>query len=249
MTRQIQILLLLLVPLSNLHSQGITQEKDHISIEYLGHSCFYIDFFGEVSVLTDYGKPDAYKEYGWSSPIRRLEDLHPDILTYSHRHEDHYDPDRVKELQAISYFGDSLMQYKGLTITPIDVSEADKDSPDNHAYLFTYNDLRVLHLGDCQSNIMAIRDETHRNYLLKHLPGECHITFVPVEGPTRFTEELLEFMQMLDTEVVIPMHYWSAGYKDSLLHLLEPIGEQAGFQMVDLSHQSYHFRKQYSNFK
>ena len=82
---------------------------------------------------------------------------------------------------------------------------------------------------------MAIEDEHNRRYLKEHLPTQCHITFVPVEGPIRFQAELLEFFQLLDTEIIVPMHFWSKEYKDSLLHDLASLNEASEFEIVDLS--------------
>ena len=138
MINLVQIFVCLLLQYSCIGHDYMQRKDDSVTIHYLGHSCFYIDFCGEVAVLTDYGKPDAYKEYGWSSPIRDMRGLHPDILTYSHLHEDHYDPVRAKAIQATTYFGDSVLLYKGLAITPISLSEKNIDQTDNHAYLFTY---------------------------------------------------------------------------------------------------------------
>ena len=82
----VQILAYLMLQYLCVVHDHVQQRNDSVTFQYLGHSCFYIDFCGEVAVLTDYGKPDAYKEYGWSSPIRDMGGLHPDILTYSHLH-------------------------------------------------------------------------------------------------------------------------------------------------------------------
>lgn len=239
MINLVQILICLLFQYSCVVHDHMQRKDDSVTIHYLGHSCFFIDFCGEVAVLTDYGKPDAYKEYGWSSPIRDIGDLHPDILTYSHLHEDHYDSVRAKAIQAKPYFGDSVICYKGLTITPISLSEKNLDQTDNHAYLFTYKNLKILHLGDCQANIMAIREEPNRKYLQEHLPTQCHMTFVPVEGPIRFQEELLEFFKILDTEMIAPMHYWSKEYKDSLLHDLASMKRELEYEVVDISDDPY----------
>ena len=99
MINLVQILAFLLIQYSCVAPDQMQRKDNSVSIQHLGHSCFYIDFCGEVAVLTDYGKPNAYMEYGWSSLIRDIGDLHPDILTYSHLHEDHYDPVRAKAIQ------------------------------------------------------------------------------------------------------------------------------------------------------
>jgi len=215
---------------------GMNQHRENIliDIKYLGHSSFYMDFGGEISLVTDYGKSDAYKEYGWSSPIRSMGDECPDILTYSHMHDDHYDAERAENCEAVKYFGDSVLCYKGLSIKPIHLSEKDISIPDSYACLFEYRNMKVLHLGDCQANIMAIRDPGNRKKLLEKIPSGCQVVFVPVEGPTQFTEELIQFIRLLDTEIIVPMHYWSEEYKDSFLNEFSSSSEGAGYEIVDL---------------
>jgi L-ascorbate metabolism protein UlaG (beta-lactamase superfamily) len=233
------ILFSFLIPSTCPAAKDQLQGHDFINIRYLGHSCFCIDFGGEISLVTDYGKPDAYKEYGWSSPIRSIGEISPDILTYSHMHDDHYDAERVEKCKAIKYFGDTVFYYNGLSIQPIDFSEKDINTPDTHAYLFKYRDMKVLHLGDCQANIISVNDQSNRRYLMDNIPDDCQVIFVPVEGPTQFTGELKEFFQLLDTEVIVPMHYWSEAYKDSLL--IELSASEGGWEydVVELPGNSY----------
>jgi len=57
-----------------------------LRFHYLGHSSFVLRFADGVSVLTDYGKSNAF---GLESPIHDLGDLHPDVVLYSHHDEDH----------------------------------------------------------------------------------------------------------------------------------------------------------------
>ena len=62
----------------------------------MGHSSFIIQFDNGISILTDYGKYNAWVQWGWDSPIHDIGDFVPDIMTYSHtHHEDHYDVDRI----------------------------------------------------------------------------------------------------------------------------------------------------------
>jgi hypothetical protein len=48
-----------------------------LRLHYLGHSSFVLRFAGGVSLLTDYGKSNAF---GTGSPIYDLGDLHPDVV-------------------------------------------------------------------------------------------------------------------------------------------------------------------------
>ena len=75
--------------------QSLTAAQDaSVTFHYLGHSSFLIFFDNESSVLTDYGKENAWADYGWDSPIYDIGDFRPDIITYSHYHEDHFDSTR-----------------------------------------------------------------------------------------------------------------------------------------------------------
>lgn len=245
----VKILAGLLIQLSCPVPYNLPPDKDLISIEYLGHSCFYLGFNQEVSVLTDYGKPDAYKEYGWSSPIQDMGNLDPDIFTYSHRHDDHYDPERSRDCDALKYFGDNALHYKGLSIIPIQLSEADINTPDNYAYLFEYKDTKILHLGDCQANIMSVNNPSNREFLLKTLPAGCQIFLVPLEGQTQFPAELITFIQILDTELIIPMHYWSKEHKDSILSGLSSVSENEEYEILHLTgnRYTYHAGEKHAN--
>jgi len=65
-----------------------------VSIHYLGHSSFILQFDNGISVLTDYGTSNCW---GLTSPIYDIGEFVPTILTYSHRHADHYNEDRKPE--------------------------------------------------------------------------------------------------------------------------------------------------------
>ncbi|MBM4172675.1 MAG: hypothetical protein FJ214_12455, partial [Ignavibacteria bacterium] len=68
---------------------GIYPQTPSVEIKYQGHASFLIKFDNGRTILTDYGISDVYKEYGYESPIAKL-NLVPDIVTYSHKHQDHY---------------------------------------------------------------------------------------------------------------------------------------------------------------
>ena len=45
--------------------------------------------------------------------------------------------------------------------------------------------------------------------------------------------------QLLDTEIIVPMHYWSKEYKDSLLHDLASMKREQEYEVVDISDNPY----------
>ena len=126
----------------------MTQPQVHI--HYLGHASFVLRFGNGVDVLTDYGSPNAWAEWGWDSPIHDVGDLVPDVVTYSHTHHaDHCDPDRRPGGIPHILTGLDSLSLAGLEIVPIRTSELSLDDTDNTSYLFSYAGLRILHLGDC----------------------------------------------------------------------------------------------------
>ena len=141
-----------------------------VRLHYLGHSSFFLDFEGKISVLCDYGKENAYLPWGWDSPIYEVGLPGPDILCYSHEHEDHFDPMRAVNYESLVIKGDADTTFCKLNIRSFPGSEQDISRYDNHAYLFSYKGLRVLHLGDCQSDIMMIHDPAHAWNLEQRYP-------------------------------------------------------------------------------
>ena len=196
--------------------------RPEIKIHYLGHSSFVIQFDNGISILTDYGKFNAWAQWGWDSPINDIGDFVPQVVTYSHtHHEDHYDVDRIpKGVKHKLIDLDSLSIY-GIKITPIRTNENSLDSTDNTSFLFTYKKMNILHLGDCQANILNIQDETNRNRLKKIFPETFDLVLMPIEGKSKFIPEAEEFMHLLQPKRVIPMHYWSNQYKEDFLKYLD----------------------------
>ncbi|MCK5170275.1 MAG: MBL fold metallo-hydrolase, partial [Bacteroidales bacterium] len=145
----------------------INYSPPNIDIHYLGHSAFVLQF-DEITVVTDYGKPNAWKEWGWDSPIYDIGVLVPDIMTYSHLHEDHYDSTRIpKGVKHILKNGEGL-ELEDLNIIPIPTCEDQFGIFDNTSYLFTYNGFNILHAGDIQGMIANIENDSVADYFKDH---------------------------------------------------------------------------------
>ena len=82
------ILILLIINIGLLFAQS---SNPIVKIHYLGHSAFVLQFDNGINVVTDYGKENAWVAWGWNSPINDIGDLIPDVMTFSHQHEDHND--------------------------------------------------------------------------------------------------------------------------------------------------------------
>lgn len=192
-------------------------DGSEVSIHYLGHSCFLIDFDNRITVLTDYGAADAWEDYGWSSPITSIGDITPDIVTYSHPHADHFDSTRIIGGNPLVYMGGSDIDYHGLKIQTIRTSESDVSIKDNNSYLFEYKGLKVLHMGDCQADIIALDSMAGDGLFTASIPGNCDILLFPIESTMKFARQAEQFVRQTSARVYIPMHYWSNEYKQSFL--------------------------------
>ncbi len=182
-----------------------------VQVHYLGHSAFVLQFDG-ITVVTDYGKPNAWKEWGWDSQIHEIGNLIPDIMTYSHLHEDHYDSTRITlGVKHILKNGESL-EYNDLKITAIPTCEDKFGEFNNNSYLFSYKGLNILQTGDIQTMISNIENDTVAEYFNDSYPEEIDLLIIPIEGKIKYIPQTEKFIQLVQPKAVIPCHYWSQEY-------------------------------------
>lgn len=170
-----------------------------MDITWYGHSCFRIIERGQITIVTDPFSEDI----GLPAPK-----LKADVVTVSHDVPGHNFIDSVKGYQHLIYrageyeIGDVFIT--GAALDYVKESEARH----NIGYLFEYENLSVLHLGD-----------------LSHVPeqsvierlGQVHILLVPVGGGNSMkASEAAEVVAMFEPNYVIPMHYALPGLKFSL---------------------------------
>ena len=193
---------------------------DSIYLEYLGHSAVFIDFAHDVSVLCDYGEANAYLEWGWDSPICDARSA-PDILSYSHFHPDHYDSLRASSFQSLRVFHEIDTVIGDLRIRSFPSSEKDISQYDNFSFLFEYKGVKVLHLGDCQADIQAIRDPAHAWNIEHCFPKNCDVLIIPIEGVRPYPLQAAEFAKLLSPKVLLPTHYWSQASKMEFIKIFQ----------------------------
>lgn len=198
-----------------------THSGPAVTLHYLGHSCVFLDFEGKVSVLCDYGMKNAYLEWGWDSPIYDAGEPGPDIITYSHAHNDHFDPERAEKYNAVILSDMTDTTIKRLSIKTFESSENDISKYDNLSFLFTYKNLRVLHLGDCQADIMMINDPAVAWNIEERYPKGCDILIMPIEGTQQYILQAVKMVELLEPKVLIPTHFWSHAYKLEFLNEIE----------------------------
>jgi L-ascorbate metabolism protein UlaG (beta-lactamase superfamily) len=227
------LILVLLLALSGCKEREAVSPQ--IQIHYLGHSSFLLQFDNGVSLLTDYGKFNAWTPL-WNSPINSIGSFIPTIATYSHFHEDHYAPERIpKGVEYILSRMDSLA-IKGLKIIPIRVCEKDKNIEDNSAFFISYQNIRLLHFGDAQAQIMQINNPDVQAHFKSILPNSIDLLFMPIDGPKQFTEQAVQFVKMLKPKKIIPMHYWDLSTKNAFISALL---QEVNTSVINEAHAKY----------
>jgi L-ascorbate metabolism protein UlaG (beta-lactamase superfamily) len=219
-----------------------TKSSDTIvKIHYLGHSSFVLQFDNGITVLTDYGKLNAWAP-GWDSPIYSIGNTVPDVITYSHHDEDHYDPTRVPAGVSHILTGLDSLIIEGIEIKPIRTCEHSISTKDNSSYLFKYKGFKILHLGDAQAQIQNINNTTVRNQILANFPDTFDLLFMTIEGTSQFVAQAATFVGLLKPKSVIPMHFWTETNRNNFLNYLTAQNDSGKkYQVVRSVGSNYYF--------
>jgi len=188
-----------------------------IDVHYLGHAAFVLTFDDSLTVLTDYGASRAWE---LDSPVYDFGAVRPDVVTRSHDHLDHAGgelPDGIGRLLT----GNEQYAGQGLTITPIPTFERSLETPDNVSFVFEYRGLKILHLGDCQGLMLGLDEPGIRDRVRRLYPHTYDLVLLPIGYVSDILGQAAEFLTLLDTRRVIPMHYWSPSDRDAFLELLD----------------------------
>ena len=218
----------------------------NIQIHYLGHSAFVLQF-DNINVVTDYGKPNAWKQWGWDSPIHDIDTLMPDVMTYSHLHEDHYDSTRIPQgVKHILMNGDDL-EIEGLKITAIPTCENTFGEFNNTSYLFNYKGYNILHTGDIQGMIANIDNDSVAEYFISNYPKNIDLLIMPIEGKIKYIPQAEKFIRLIDPGRVIPTHYWSQEYLDEFIaYLKEKNRLETRYRINHIKQSKFYFNSYYN---
>ena len=222
----------ILIPLSIQHN---SVQAASINIHYLGHSAFVLQFDNGINVVCDYGHYNAWVQWGWDSPIHDIGSLIPDIMTYSHNHDDHYDPSRIPTGVPHILTGMDSLDYEGISIRPIRTCEDDYNVESNTSFLFTYKGLKLLHLGDAQAQIINIRINSVQQHILEIIPDSLDMLLMTIEGQTQFIARAEDFVNLLSPKRIIPMHHWTKAYLNDFIAFLETKNESGATYQISRS--------------
>jgi L-ascorbate metabolism protein UlaG (beta-lactamase superfamily) len=179
-----------------------------MEITWYGHSCFRLTERSMATVVTD---PYDYKQVGYD-PLK----LKGDIVTISHNSDGHNFTSAVK---GDSHLIDGPGEYEigGVFITGIQTNghtRKTEDEPRNTMYLFDYNGVNILHLGD----LNRVPSQTEVEAI-----GPVHVALVPVGAGGSLTAiQATEVISLLEPNIVIPMHY-ATPHSTSTAVKLEPL--------------------------
>jgi L-ascorbate metabolism protein UlaG (beta-lactamase superfamily) len=164
-----------------------------MEITWYGHSCFRLTERGLATCVTD---PYDHKQVGYE-PLK----LKSDIVTISHNTPGH---NFLSAVKGDSHLIDGPGEFEigGVFITGIHSNgHSKKDSGElrNTLFLFDFNGITVLHLGDL--NRVPTQTEVEDF-------GPIHVALVPVgAGGSLNAIKATEVISLLEPNIVIPMHY------------------------------------------
>ncbi|KZD25287.1 MBL fold metallo-hydrolase [Tardiphaga robiniae] len=184
-------------------------KADEVAITYAGHSTYYIDTPGGVTIATDYN--GVYK-------LDRI----PDVVTMNRAHSTHYtlypDP-RIKTVlhgwgesgqpaQIHERIGDVLIRNVTTDIRRYygDDAGGEMVKDGNSIFIFEVAGLCIGHLGHLHHKL----DESHFAAI-----GRLDIVMVPIDGSyTMSLDGVSEITKRLRASVVLPMHRFMTPLSD-----------------------------------
>jgi L-ascorbate metabolism protein UlaG (beta-lactamase superfamily) len=190
---------------------------DEVAITYAGHSTYYIDTPGGVTIATDY------------NGVYRLDRI-PDVVTMNRAHSTHYtlfpDPRIATVLHGWGEdgqparinrrIGDVLIRNVTTDIRRYysDDSSAEMIKDGNSIFIFEVAGLCIGHLGHLHHKL----DESHFAAI-----GRLDIVMVPIDGSyTMSLDGVSEITKRLRASVVLPMHR----FMTPLSEFMRKIGQQ-----------------------
>ena len=161
-----------------------------MEISWYGHSCFRFADRGKATIVTD-----PFDE-SIGLPLPKLK---ADVTTVSHDAPGHNNVGNVKSLQRV-IDGPGEYEIGGVFIIGAAMHNVQAEPPKrNVAYMFDYDGLNVVHLGDLDHVPAQATVE---------LMGNVDVALVPVGGGGGLNAtQAAEVIGLLEPSIVVPMHY------------------------------------------
>lgn len=175
---------------------------DTVRLSYVGHSTYFIETSGGLSVATDY------------TGVLGMSDVVPDVVTMNHAHSSHWtsEPDeRIPHvLQGWDYTGEPADHHLDLgemlvRNVPTDIRSfgGTVEPAGNSIFVFEVAGLCIGHLGHLH------HEPTPEQYAAL---GRLDVVMAPVDGGmTLDLPTMIRVLKRLRSSVVLPMHWFSAG--------------------------------------
>lgn len=170
-----------------------------MDITWYGHSCFRITERGRVTIITD-----PYADSIGLPPLK----LKGDVVSISHSVPGHSYVEAVKG-EPVVISGPGEYEIGGVFVYGQAMHFIDGDTARwNVAYLFKYDELTVLHLGD----LAHVPDQSTVEAL-----GEVNVLLVPVGGGNSLrANQAADVIALIEPHYIVPMHYQLPGLNFSL---------------------------------
>lgn len=161
-----------------------------MEITWYGQSCFRITERGRIAVVTD-----PFSEALGLPPLK----VKADVVTISHESPGHSALAAIKSDPYVLR-GPGEYEIGNVFITGIAMHNTTAEPPrENVAYLFDFDGLRVLHLGD----LSFVPEQS----LVEEL-GEVHVLLIPVGGGNGLkAAQAAEVVALVEPRFIVPMHF------------------------------------------
>ncbi|MCU0479686.1 MAG: MBL fold metallo-hydrolase [Anaerolineae bacterium] len=169
-----------------------------MDITWYGQNCFKITERGRLTIITD-----PFSEHiGLAIPK-----LKADVVTLSQNHPDYNNLEAVKGYEHV-LTGAGEYEIGGVFIYGIPLHYVGESVVQNVGYVFKYDDISVVHLG----NLSHVPDQSTLESI-----GEVHVALVPVGGGNALkASAATEVISLLEPSYIVPMHYGLSGLNDHL---------------------------------
>ncbi len=168
-----------------------------MQITYFGHSCFKFNENGYTVVIDPFKDVEGYKDVKTTA----------DMVLCSHDHFDHNAVSGVKrKVSGVQNpFGITMMK------TYHDKEKGNKRG-ENNVHIITCNNKTYVHLGD----LGHVLNEKQIPYI-----KNCHCLMIPIGGTyTVDIDEAWQIINLVEPDIVIPMHYKNGKYGFEVLQNL-----------------------------